>query len=271
MAPKSEGSFGVSVARGVRLFLQVSCLRSGYCGGHTASAVSQSSRRYGRMRLRRGSLHRRAVEMLRRAFDIVAAGGSLVLLSPLLLCLALLVKATSPGPALYRAGRIGWRGQPFVMYKFRSMRDDASPSAPRITRAGDPRITGVGRFLRRSKLDELPQFLNVLKGDMSLVGARPQDPRYFAHYTAEQRRVFNDRPGLVGPGTIAYLNQADILEQAGANVEEYYLSAVLPDTLRLDLDYLAHRSFISDVTVIVKAAFGVLAACIARDKARLPQ
>lgn len=242
MKARSRGG----IAHGVLLFLHVSC------------------------RLH-DSLHPRSVQMLRRAFDIVAAGGSLVLLSPLLLCLALLVKATSPGPALYRAPRVGWRGQTFVMYKFRSMRDGVSPSSPRITRAGDPRITGVGRFLRRSKMDELPQFWNVLKGDMSLVGARPQDPRYFAHYTAEQRRVFDDRPGLVGPGTIAYLNQADILEQAGTNVEEYYLSAVLPDTLRLDLDYLAHRSFRSDAAVIVKAAFGVLAACVTRNKARRPQ
>ena len=195
--------------------------------------------------------------MAKRVFDCVVAGGCLVLLSPVFLGLALLVKSTSPGPVLYRAVRIGKDGQTFVMYKFRSMWA-GGPFGPRITRAGDPRITPVGRILRRNKLDELPQLWNVLKGEMSLVGSRPQDPRYFAHYTAEQRRVFDNSPGLVSAANVAYLREEELLERSGESLEEYYLNVVMPDKLRLDLDYLARRTFLTDLVLLWRAGFGVL-------------
>jgi len=195
--------------------------------------------------------------MAKRVFDCVMAGGCLVLLSPVFLGLALLVKSTSPGPVLYRAVRIGKDGQTFVMYKFRSMWA-GGPFGPRITRAGDPRITPVGRILRRNKLDELPQLWNVLKGEMSMVGSRPQDPRYFAHYTAEQRRVFDNSPGLVSAANVAYLREEELLERSGESLEEYYLNVVMPDKLRLDLDYLARRTFLTDLGLLWRAGFGVL-------------
>ncbi len=195
--------------------------------------------------------------MAKRVFDCVVAGGCLVLLSPVFLGLALLVKSTSPGPVLYRAVRIGKDGQTFVMYKFRSMWA-GGPFGPRITRAGDPRITPVGQILRRNKLDELPQLWNVLKGEMSMVGSRPQDPRYFAHYTAEQRRVFDNSPGLVSAANVAYLREEELLERSGESLEEYYLNVVMPDKLRLDLDYLARRTFFTDLGLLWRAGFGVL-------------
>lgn len=195
--------------------------------------------------------------MVKRVFDCVVAGGCLGLLSPVFLGLALLVKSTSSGPVLYRAVRIGKDGRTFVMYKFRSMWT-GGPSEPRITRAGDPRITPVGRILRRNKLDELPQLWNVLKGEMSMVGSRPQDPRYFAHYTAEQRRVFDNLPGLVSAANVAYLREEDLLERSGESLEEYYLDVVMPDKLRLDLDYLARRTFLTDLGLLWRAGFGVL-------------
>ena len=195
--------------------------------------------------------------MVKRVFDCVVAGGCLVLLSPVFLGLALLVKSTSSGPVLYRAVRVGKDGHPFVMYKFRSMWA-GGPSGPRITRAGDPRITPMGRMLRRNKLDELPQLWNVLKGEMSMVGSRPQDPRYFAHYTAEQRRVFDHLPGLVSAANVAYLREEELLERSGENLEEYYLNVVMPDKLRLDIDYRARRTFLTDLGLLWRAGFGVL-------------
>ena len=195
--------------------------------------------------------------MVKRVFDCVVAGGCLVLLSPVFLGLALSVKLTSSGPVLYRAVRIGRDGRTFVMYKFRSMWA-SGPSEPRITRAGDPRITPVGRILRRNKLDELPQLWNVLKGEMSMVGSRPQDPRYFAHYTAEQRRVFDHLPGLVSAANVAYLREEELLDRSGESLEDYYLNVVMPDKLRLDIAYLARRTFLTDLGLLWRAGFGVL-------------
>ena len=196
--------------------------------------------------------------MVKRVFDCVVAGGCLVLLSPVFLGLALLVKSTSSGPVLHRAVRVGKDGRTFVMYKFRSMRA-SGPSGPRITRASDPRITPVGRMLRRNKLDELPQLWNVLKGEMSMVGSRPHVPWYFTHYTtAEQRRVFDHLPGLVSAASVAYLNEEEILDRFGESWEEYYRNVVMPDKLRLDLDYMARRTFLSDLGLLWRAGFRVL-------------
>lgn len=191
--------------------------------------------------------------MLKRSFDIVVAGGSLLLLTPVLLCIALLVKVSSPGAAIYRAVRIGKGGQPFVMYKFRTMREGAAAAA-RVTPARDHRVTGVGRLLRDNKLDELPQLWNVVRGEMSLVGTRPQDPRYFAHYTPEQQRVFSVRPGLVSAANVEYIHEEELLAWAGDNFEDYYILTLLPEKLRVDLAYLERQGFFADLRLLLRAA-----------------
>ena len=186
--------------------------------------------------------------MLKRAFDIVASAAAVVIFSPFLLVIGLLVRLTSPGPALYRATRAGLHGQEFKLYKFRSMVVDADRRGPGITTAGDRRITPVGRILRRTKLDELPQFLNVLKGDMSIVGPRPEDPRYLAYYTPEQRAVLNVRPGITSPASVEYRNEEVMLQ--GQDWETTYIQKVMPAKLALDLDYARNASVWRDIRIL---------------------
>lgn len=183
-----------------------------------------------------------------RLIDVLAAAAGLLILSPLLLALALWVKLSSPGPIFYRARRVGRGGQPFHLYKFRTMVADADRRGPGITTAGDSRITPVGRFLRRTKLDELPQLLNVLKGEMSLVGPRPEDPRYVALYNAEQQRVLQVRPGITSPASLQYRNESELLR--GRDWETVYTQEILPHKLALELDYLQKRSVWRDLGLI---------------------
>jgi lipopolysaccharide/colanic/teichoic acid biosynthesis glycosyltransferase len=183
-----------------------------------------------------------------RAVEALVALAGLVLLAPLLLALALLVRLTSPGPALHRAQRVGQGGRLFTLYKFRSMFADAAQRGPGITTAADARITPFGRWLRRFKFDELPQLLNILKGDMSLVGPRPEDPRYVAHYTPEQRQVLAVRPGLTSLASLRYHAEAEMLH--GSDWETAYIQQVLPNKLRLELDYLARRTWLSDLNIL---------------------
>lgn len=183
-----------------------------------------------------------------RLIDVLAAAAGLLILSPLLLALALWVKLSSPGPIFYRARRVGRGGQLFHLYKFRTMVADADRQGPGITTAGDSRITPVGRFLRRTKLDELPQLLNVLKGEMSLVGPRPEDPRYVALYNAEQQRVLQVRPGITSPASLQYRNESELLR--GRDWETVYTQEILPHKLALELDYLQKRSVWRDLGLI---------------------
>lgn len=183
-----------------------------------------------------------------RLIDVLAAALGLLILSPLLLALALWVKLSSPGPIFYRARRVGRGGQLFHLYKFRTMVADADRQGPGITTAGDSRITPVGRFLRRTKLDELPQLLNVLKGEMSLVGPRPEDPRYVALYNAEQQRVLQVRPGITSPASLQYRNESELLR--GRDWETVYTQEILPHKLALELDYLQKRSVWRDLGLI---------------------
>lgn len=193
---------------------------------------------------------------LRRAFDLVAVAFGMILLSPIFLIVPLFIKATSPGPVFHRTERVGRGGRLFKLYKFRSMVADAARIGPGITSADDRRITPVGRWLRRFKIDELPQLLNVLRGEMSLVGPRPEDPRYVAHYTLEQRRVLSVSPGLTSPASLRYHAEESLL--SGSDWETTYLSVVLPDKLRIELDYLEHRTLISDVRVILQTTLAVM-------------
>jgi lipopolysaccharide/colanic/teichoic acid biosynthesis glycosyltransferase len=191
-----------------------------------------------------------------RLFDLLLAAPALVLLTPLFLLIALAVRWDSPGPVFHRGVRVGKDGVHFRLYKFRSMRVDAGGNGPAITAAGDPRITRSGAFLRRTKLDELPQLLNVLRGEMSLVGPRPEDPRYVALYTAEQRRVLRVRPGITGAASVAYRREENLL--TGPDWEQVYCNQVLPAKLAIDLAWLDRRTLAGDLLLLLRTVAAVL-------------
>jgi lipopolysaccharide/colanic/teichoic acid biosynthesis glycosyltransferase len=186
----------------------------------------------------------------KRIFDTVVAAVGLVIASPLMAAIAIAVRATSPGPALHRASRIGRHGVPFTLYKFRSMRISTDDEGARITAAGDARITRVGRFLRSTKLDELPQLVNVLRGDMSIVGPRPEDPTYVNKYTAAQKEILTWRPGLTSPASIEYRHEEDILSAAG-DLDAAY-ATIMAAKLELDLAYFSTSSLRSDVVIVMR-------------------
>jgi len=188
--------------------------------------------------------------MAKRLFDFVAAGLGLVVLSPLLIAIALWVRLDSPGPALYRQERVGRLGRPFRIHKFRTMRQSGSNGALQITVGADPRITRVGKVLRRTKLDELPQLWDVLVGDMSLVGPRPEVPKYVALYPAALRdKVLSVRPGITDRASIEYREESDLLARA-ADPERTYVELVMPAKLRYAADYVDQRSMWSDLCLI---------------------
>lgn len=191
--------------------------------------------------------------MIKRAFDIVVSATALFLLLPLFLLLAFAVALSSPGGAFFRQVRVGRAGQEFGLLKFRSMRP-GSEAKGQITVGGrDPRITGVGYFLRKSKLDELPQLINVLVGDMSIVGPRPEVPKYVALYTTEQRQVLTVRPGITSLASIAYINENELLGKS-KDPERTYIDEVMPAKLALDLRYVREKSLTRDFGII----FGTL-------------
>ncbi len=197
--------------------------------------------------------------MLRRAFDLTAASVGLVLLSPVFLVVALAIRRSSPGPVFFRQVRVGRGGEPFRMTKFRSMRPDAEKLGGQLTVGADPRITPIGAWLRKTKIDELPQLLDVVRGDMALVGPRPEVPKYVAHYTPEQRRVLEVRPGITDPASIQYRDESEVLAKA-ADPERAYIEEVMPHKLAINLEYQARRTLLSDVGVI----FATLARIVRR-------
>ncbi len=188
--------------------------------------------------------------MGKRLFDLFAAAAALLFLSPLFLLIALAVGLSSKGGVFYRQRRIGLQGRPFRLIKFRSMYADADRRGL-LTIGDDRRITPVGRFLRRYKLDELPQLWNVLKGDMSLVGPRPEVPRYVEHYDERQRKVLDVRPGLTDYASLYYIDEAKVLARS-EDPEKAYLEEVLPHKLELALHYVENRSFSEDLKIIFK-------------------
>ncbi len=186
----------------------------------------------------------------RRTLDIAIALVGFIILSPAILLLAVLIKRDSPGPIFYWGERVGRHGRPFNILKFRTMYETtASYDGPRVTGQGDPRITPLGQWLRDTKINELPQLWNVLKGEMSLVGPRPEDNDFVAHWPADVRQVLlSVRPGITSPASILYRDEESML-QAG-NVVDQYLKVILPSKLRLDLLYVHHRSFLTDLDVM---------------------
>jgi lipopolysaccharide/colanic/teichoic acid biosynthesis glycosyltransferase len=183
-----------------------------------------------------------------RALDLAVAVGGCVLLSPLMSAIAVWIRLDSPGPALYRARRVGKDGAPFWMLKFRTMKENAEAEGAGITSRDDPRVTRAGAFLRRYKLDELPQLWNVVRGEMSLVGPRPEDPRYVEWYTPRQRAVLTVPPGMTGAASVRFRHEERWL--AGADGERTYREVVLPRKLEIELGYLRRRTFWSDLGIL---------------------
>ncbi len=188
--------------------------------------------------------------MAKRLFDLVGAAVALLLLAPLLLVVALAVKLDSPGPVFFRQERVGRGGVPFRIHKFRTMRVDAPALGPQVTVGRDPRITRVGHWLRDRRIDELPQFIDVLLGRMSLVGPRPEVPRFVAHYPAALKaQVLAVRPGITDPASLAHIDEAALLA-ASADPERTYVEQILPHKLALQATYAASATLWSDIGVL---------------------
>lgn len=184
-----------------------------------------------------------------RGFDFLASGLGLVLLAPVFLVVGLMIKLDSKGPALYRQIRVGKDGKPFRIIKFRSMVLSADQTGSLLTIKGDERITRVGERLRRLKLDELPQLINVFKGDMSLVGPRPEVPKYVEHYDENARQVLRVRPGVTDLASIAYIDESSILSQV-EDVDKVYLNEIVPTKHGLNYQYIRNMSLLYNIKLI---------------------
>ncbi len=190
--------------------------------------------------------------MLKRVFDMVASLLGLVVLSPALLVIALLIRIRMPGPALFRQERTGRYGKPFTICKFRSMTLDHDGGS--ISVKGQSRITPLGATLRRYKLDELPELWNILKGDMSFVGPRPDMPEYADRLSGEERKILELRPGLTSPATLAFANEEELLASV-EDPEKYNDEVLWPEKVRLNLKYYHQRTFLGDILIILKTIF----------------
>ena len=186
---------------------------------------------------------------MKRLFDVVASGVGLLLLSPLFLLVAIWIKLDSPGPVFYRQVRVGQYNQDFRIFKFRSMRVGADKGSLVTIGGRDPRVTRSGYFIRKFKIDELPQLINVFIGDMSLVGPRPEVRHYVDYWTKEQLRVLDVRPGITDPASIKFRNENELLEKAD-DPEKYYIEVIMQEKLRLYLEYVENHSFWYDMKLI---------------------
>lgn len=187
---------------------------------------------------------------MKRIFDVTASGLGLLLLSPLFLIVAIWIRLDSPGPVFYRQTRVGRYNKDFRLLKFRSMRVGSDKKGLITVGGRDPRVTRSGYYIRKYKLDELPQLINVFKGDMSLVGPRPEVRKYVDLYTPEQLHVLDVRPGITDMASIRYRNENELLEQA-ADPEQFYRDTVMQDKLRINLEYISDHSFFKDIKIIL--------------------
>ena len=194
---------------------------------------------------------------MKRVFDLIVSSLGLLILSPLLLVLAIWVKCDSPGPIFYRQLRVGRGNQDFWLFKFRSMQVEADKTGLITIGGHDPRVTRSGYYIRKYKLDELPQLINVFRGDMSLVGPRPEVRKYVNLYTSEQLKVLQVRPGITDPASIRYRNENELLAQV-PDPEKYYREVIMPDKLKINLKYIANISFKNDLQIILHTFFVIL-------------
>jgi lipopolysaccharide/colanic/teichoic acid biosynthesis glycosyltransferase len=190
-------------------------------------------------------------KVMRRAFDILLAIAGLLVLFPLLFVLSLWIKVDSQGPVFYRGWRAGHFGKPFKIFKFRTMTLDPGDQGQAWTKSNDPRITRAGGVLRRYKLDELPQLLNVISGDMSLVGPRPEVLEQVQRYTDEERQLLNVRPGITDWASVKYCEEGDALSNSD-DAKSFYDRDIRPDKIRLGLEYVRTNSWRVDVQIIVQ-------------------
>lgn len=186
---------------------------------------------------------------MKRLFDIVASSFGLLILCPLFVVIAIWIKIDSKGPVFYRQIRVGRNNKDFQLYKFRSMRPNSDKQGLITVGGRDPRVTRSGYFIRKYKLDEFPQLINVFVGDMSLVGPRPEVRKYVDMYTPEQMHVLDVRPGITDLASIRYRNENELLEKA-EDPERYYVEVIMPDKLRINLEYVARHSFLYDIRLI---------------------
>lgn len=190
----------------------------------------------------------------KRWFDFSAAILGIIVLSPILFLLSIIVKVSSKGPVFFKQERIGKNFVPFKMIKFRSMIVNETKNHQLVTSSGDPRITSVGKFLRRYKLDELPQLLNVITGDMSLVGPRPEVMRYIQHYKKEYEFILSIKPGITDNAAIAFRNEQEILSQY-KDSETAYIEKIMPKKMALYKKYIQKQTFLNDIGLIFKTIF----------------
>ena len=208
--------------------------------------------------------------MIKRLFDLLVGGGVLIVAAPILLIVVLLLLLRRDGPVLFRQTRVGRHGEPFTLYKFRTMRPASGDTGKQITVGADSRITPIGGVLRKTKLDELPQLWNVVCGEMSLVGPRPETPEFVANYPPQLRDiVLSVRPGITDLASIKYRNESDLLAAAPDPIA-YYEEVILPDKLRIAAAYVKKRSILGDVGIIAQTLVVVIRPHTASGTAPVP-
>ncbi len=193
---------------------------------------------------------------MKRLFDIVMSGLGLILLSPLFVVVAVCIKLDSPGPVFYRQVRVGWHNRDFRIFKFRSMRVGADKGSLVTIGGRDSRITRLGYFIRKTKIDELPQLINVFVGDMSLVGPRPEVRHYVNYWTPEQMHVLDVRPGITDPASIKFRNENELMSRAD-DPEKYYIEVIMQEKLNLYLEYVENASFWYDIKLILRTFMAI--------------
>ena len=194
---------------------------------------------------------------MKRLFDIVASSLGLIFLSPLFLILAIWIKLDSKGPVFYRQIRVGYKNKDFRIFKFRSMRVGADKGSLVTIGGHDPRVTRSGYFIRKYKFDELPQLINVLLGDMSLVGPRPEVRHYVDYWTPEQKHVLDVRPGITDPASIKFRNENELMEKA-EDPEKYYIEVIMQEKIKLYLEYVEKHNFFYDLGLIFKTFWVIM-------------
>lgn len=195
--------------------------------------------------------------MIKRLFDLVIALPLLILVSPVLLVIGILIKLNSKGPIFFLQQRVGLNGSDFLIYKFRTMRIGADKLGLLTVGGRDPRVTSVGYFLRKYKLDELPQLINVVNGTMSLVGPRPEVRKYVDLYNADQKKVLNAKPGITDYASIEYADENNLLA-ASADPERTYIDEIMPAKLKLNMKYISEQGVVTDIKIIFSTVMRVI-------------
>lgn len=194
---------------------------------------------------------------IKRFLDFVLALLGIIFLLPIFIVIAILIKKEDGGSVLFKQVRVGQNGKPFKIYKFRTMVENAEKLGSQVTKGDDPRITKIGKFLRKYKLDELPQLLNVLKGDMSLVGPRPEVPKYVEAYKEDYSEILKVKPGITDYATLEYVNEEEVLKGV-QDVEKVYLEKVLPEKIKYYKRYINDISFLTDLKLIIKTLIKII-------------